>query len=179
MRKTTHLILCALFAALIAVGAFIKIPTPVPITLQTLFVLLSGMLLGAKGGAISCLVYIAIGLAGLPVFTKGGGMMYLLEPTFGYLLGFVPCAWIVGRLVERMHTRTFLRLFFAAFLGICIIYVIGVLYWITIGKAYFSESADTKAIIVSGVFLCLPSDVLLCVVCAWISKKIHLRLSFD
>ena len=93
-KKTVRLVLCALFAALIAVGAFIKIPIPyIPLTLQTLFTMLAGLMLGGRLGAISVCVYVAIGLAGLPVFTQGGGQMYVLKPTFGYLIGF--SAWFI------------------------------------------------------------------------------------
>ena len=81
------LILCALFAALIAVGAFIKIPVPfVPFTLQLLFTTLAGIVLGPKYGALSVGVYILIGLCGVPIFTQGGGPAYVLQPTFGLSL---------------------------------------------------------------------------------------------
>ena len=89
--RTYKMILVALFAALIAVGAFIRIPVPlVPFTMQTFFVVLAGMLLGKKLGAASALVYLAIGLIGIPVFTQGGGIGYVLKPSFGYLIGFIP-----------------------------------------------------------------------------------------
>lgn len=75
MKNTRDLILVAIFAALTAIGAFIKIPVPyVPFTLQYLFCALAGMILGSKLGALSQIVYVAIGLAGLPVFTEGGGI---------------------------------------------------------------------------------------------------------
>ena len=68
---TRNMVLCALFAALIAIGAFIRIPVPyVPITFQGFFVLLAGFLLGPKYGAASMLIYIAVGLVGIPVFTE-------------------------------------------------------------------------------------------------------------
>ncbi len=174
MRKTTHLILCALLAALIAVGAFIKIPVPnVPVTLQTLFVLLSGMLLGGKGGAISCGVYLAVGLVGLPVFTKGGGMMYLLEPTFGYLAGFIPCAYIAGWLTERRKKRSFSGLFLAGVAGLCALYAIGTLYLFLINRLYLGTEISLWMLAVSGVLLCLPADLLCCAACAWITQKIY------
>ncbi len=89
--KTKMLLLTALFAALTAVGAFLKIPIPpVAITLQTLFMVLAGLLLGAKYGALSQLVYVALGLVGLPIFTQGGGFSYVLMPSFGFLLGLIP-----------------------------------------------------------------------------------------
>ena len=74
--KTKDLVLIALFAALTAAGGFINIPTPfVPFSLQFLFCAYAGVLLGAKRALLSQLLYLAIGLAGLPVFTKGGGWL--------------------------------------------------------------------------------------------------------
>ena len=70
MSKTKTLIYCSLFTALIAAGAFIKIPVPVvPFTLQYLFTMLAGLLLGSKRGTISVVAYMLLGLAGLPIFS--------------------------------------------------------------------------------------------------------------
>ena len=75
MTKTKSLIYCGLFTALIAVGAFIKIPVPVvPFTLQYLFTMMAGLLLGSKLGALSVTFYMLLGLAGLPIFSEGGGI---------------------------------------------------------------------------------------------------------
>ena len=87
--KTKDLVLCAMFVALIAVGAFIKIPVPVvPFTLQFLFTMLAGLLLGPVNGALAVVVYIVLGLIGLPIFTQGGGPGYIFQPSFGYIIGF-------------------------------------------------------------------------------------------
>ena len=87
--KLRNHILCAIFTALIAIGAFIRIPVPVvPFTLQFLFTTLAGVLLGSRLGAISVVLYIALGLLGVPVFAEGGGPGYILKPSFGYLPGF-------------------------------------------------------------------------------------------
>ena len=76
--KTKNLILCGLFTSLIVVGAFIRIPIPVvPFTLQLLFTMLAGLLLGGKWGAASVCIYIVLGLMGLPVFAEGGGLAYV------------------------------------------------------------------------------------------------------
>ena len=89
LTRTRSMVYCALFTALIAVGAFIRIPVPVvPFTLQYLFTMLAGLLLGAKRGAGSVTVYMLLGLAGLPIFTEGGGISYLFKPSFGYIIGF-------------------------------------------------------------------------------------------
>lgn len=74
MNRTKNLMYCSLFTALIAVGAFIKIPIPVvPFTLQFLFTTLAGLLLGSKMGAVSVIAYMVLGLVGLPIFSEGGG----------------------------------------------------------------------------------------------------------
>ena len=74
MNRTKNLMYCSLFTALIAVGAFIKIPIPVvPFTLQFLFTTLAGLLLGSKMGAVSVIAYMVMGLVGLPIFSEGGG----------------------------------------------------------------------------------------------------------
>ena len=81
LHSRYNLILIALFAALSVVGAFVKIPTPlVPFTLQTLFCVYAGFLLGARRGFASQLLYLLIGLIGIPVFALGGGPSYVLQP---------------------------------------------------------------------------------------------------
>ena len=108
--------LCRVFGVLIFIiltglGAFVRIPlpfTPVPLTLQTFFVLLSGALLGANLGAASQAGYIFLGLVGLPIFTAaGGGLFYLLGPTGGYLFGFMLAALFVGRFVRGGRDNLF------------------------------------------------------------------------
>lgn len=93
-------------AALAASARPIPLPwTPVPITAQTLAVLLIGALLGPTQGALTVLAYLAAGVAGLPVFAYGGGAAYLFGPTGGYLLGFIPAAYLTGALIERGRGR--------------------------------------------------------------------------
>ena len=81
MTKTKSMIYCGLFTALIAAGAFIKIPVPVvPFTLQYLFTMLAGLFLGSRRGMISVVAYMLLGLAGLPIFSEGGGIWYIFKP---------------------------------------------------------------------------------------------------
>lgn len=92
------LVYTALLAALTAAGAFIRIPIGISvITLQFLFTAMAGVLLGPGGGALSQGVYVALGLVGLPIFTAGGGFGYVLQPSFGFLLGLIPAAAVIGR----------------------------------------------------------------------------------
>ncbi|MCL2550466.1 MAG: biotin transporter BioY, partial [Methanimicrococcus sp.] len=96
--KIKKMVFAALFAALIAVGAWIRIPLPfVPITLQTFFVLLAAVTLGRNWGPVCIIVYLLVGLIGYPVFAGGSsGLGVILGPTGGYLYSFVIVAFIVG-----------------------------------------------------------------------------------
>lgn len=115
---TRDLILCALFTALSAIGAFIRIPVPlVPFTLQITFTTLAGLLLGSKKGAISVAVYVLMGLIGIPVFTQGGGFSYVLKPSFGFLVAFIIGAFVTGLIVEKKQNPSFLRILGASFAG--------------------------------------------------------------
>lgn len=106
--STRQMTLAAMFAALTAVGAYLSIPVTaeVPFTLQIFFVLLSGSLLGAVGGALSQITYLALGLI-FPVYAGGGvGLGHLLGPRGGYLWGFVAAAFIVGVFAEHFHNKS-------------------------------------------------------------------------
>lgn len=110
LNKTAcRLIGAGVFMILTALGAFVRIPlpfTPVPLTMQTMFVLLAGAFLGSKLGVVSQLGYILFGLSGLPIFTgAGSGLLYVLGPTGGYLLGFVLAALFIGRAVRLCPAR--------------------------------------------------------------------------
>jgi biotin transporter BioY len=100
---------------------------PVPITGQTLGVLLTGVLLGSRRGSLSVLAYLAQGIAGLPVFAPGGplGLARLLGPTGGYLLGFVAAAYVTGLLAERSWDRKMVTALLAILIGNIVIYAFG------------------------------------------------------
>ena len=154
MNSTKNLVLCALFAALIAIGTHIKIPTPLlPLTLQTLFVVLSGLVLGHKYGAVSVCVYVIAGLAGLPVFTGSAA-----NPTFGYILGFIPGACIAGLIAER-YRPCFTTWFTGAVIGIAIIYAIGIPYYYLVSKWYIGNELGAKTLLISFILMPLPGDI--------------------
>lgn len=158
--NTKDMVLISLFAALTAVGAFIKIPIgPVPFSMQFLFCAYAGVLLGSRKGLISQLLYVGIGLAGVPIFTKGGGLGYIFEPTFGYLIGFIICAFIVGKLTERQERVTFINVFLPAVLGIAIVYIIGVLYMYMIFNAYIGTEVSIEKAIAWGASPFLIPDL--------------------
>lgn len=171
--KTTNLILCGLFAALIAAGAFIKIPMPfVPKTLQLFFITLSGMLLGRKYGCISVLVYIAVGLCGIPVFTGGGGISYVLQPTFGYIIGFAAGAFTAGALTDSSPRPSFRKLLASSFAALAVVYVIGTVYFWFITYFVLGTPVGLKVILVSCILIPLSGDVILCFVCAAAASRL-------
>jgi biotin transport system substrate-specific component len=128
MKSPRGLILAALFAALTAIGAYIRVPFPiVPFTLQVFFVLLSGAILGPRRGCASQLLYLAMGLLGLPVFSGGGGVQYVLHPTFGFILGFPVASWVVGTISRIGRGENFWQYLAASLAGIAAIDAIGIL----------------------------------------------------
>jgi biotin transport system substrate-specific component len=121
----------ALFAAFTVLAARVAIPlpfTPVPVTLQVMAVLLAGLVLGPKAGAISQLTYLAAIAAGLPFDARALGPAALVGPTAGYLLGFAPAAFVAGWLAERL-SATRANYFLAALAGVGVIYA-GGLAWL-------------------------------------------------
>ena len=100
------MIRASLFTALMILGAYIRIPIgPVPVTLSSFFVLLAGVILGSGWGTASVGIYLLLGALGLPVFTAGGGLALFAGPTGGYLLGFLPAAFLAGFIRERENHR--------------------------------------------------------------------------
>lgn len=134
MMDLRKLVTASLLASLTAVGAYIHVPIgPVPIVLQNLFVLLAGLLLGARWGLTSIAVYVLVGACGVPVFAGGkGGLAALAGPTGGYLLGYILAALLVGWLASRQQKRLALDIL-AVVVGSLVIYALGVpwLKWVT------------------------------------------------
>src|SRR3972149_2239077 len=123
------MVFAALFAALTAAVSPFKIPlgfTPVPITLQTLMVLLSGAMLGPYYGALAMILYILVGALGLPVFAGGGsGIGALLGPTGGYLFSYFIAAFAIGKILQLRKSPRAIDYVVAMVVGTLIIYVLG------------------------------------------------------
>ncbi len=151
-------------AAFVALLARVTLPlpfTPVPLTLQTLGVLLVGAALGSRLGAQALLLYLAAGAAGLPVFAGGGaGAAWFAGPTGGFLLGFVPAAWTAGALVERFDSgRRPLPAFLAMLAAGAVIYAFGLAGlagWMLLA----GEAAGPGKLLVLGLLPFVPGDLL-------------------
>ena len=177
--KLRPLIFTALFAALTAVGAFLQIPVkPVAITLQFLFTAMAAILLGRRYGALSQLVYVALGLVGLPVFTNGGGLGYVFQPSFGFLLGLIPCAWVIGYLSRKRDSAVWAA--FSCCAGLAVLYLIGVPYMALILNVYLGKGLGLKAILMAGMVPFLPGDAMKIAVAAAVCPVLRKRLcNFD
>ena len=162
---------CALFAVLLAIGAFIKIPISiVPITLQTLFVVLAGLLLKKKRATIAVLLYLIIGLLGIPVFSAGGGIAYIVHPTFGYLLGFLLAAYVIGALSK--DEMSFVKLCSISVFGMLLIYLCGFLYFFFIQTIYLGKEITFGWMFYYLFIVYLPGDFISCLVAVTIKKRI-------
>ena len=171
-EKTRTMVLCAMFVALIAAGAWIKIPVPVvPFTLQYLFTMLAGILLGGRRGALAVCVYLALGLAGLPIFAQGGGLSYLLQPSFGYLIGFAAGAFVTGTMA-RSGPVTFRRLLAANLVGLGVVYLFGMLYYYGICQV-LGTPIGFWPLFLYGFVLAVPGDLVLCVVGAVLGMRLR------
>lgn len=157
--QTRMLVLAALFAVVTAAANFIKIPIGVvPITLLFFATALSGVLLGPKWGAVSQAVYVALGLVGLPIFTGGGGLGYVFQPSFGFLLGLIPAAWVIGMLTRG--EPGLVRMALAALAGLGVLYLVGLPYLWLILNVYLDKAMALPALLWSGMVIFLPGDFL-------------------
>ncbi len=166
------MVYASVFGAVTAAGAFMMIPLPpVPITLQTLFLYLAAALMGGRLGALSQVIYLLLGIIGLPVFAGGkAGMGVLLGPTGGYLTGFVVGAYVTGKLVEIKKGSGPAWIVLAMVAGTVVIYLFGVLQLMMIARL----SMD-KAIAV-GVLPFLIGDALKIAAAVFITVKLRDRI---
>lgn len=162
-----------MFVALIAVGAFIRIPIPVvPFTLQYLFTMLAGLLLGGKRGCFAVCVYILLGLLGLPVFTQGGGPGYIFQPSFGYIIGFALGTFVTGTIANRRKNPGYPRLLAANLAGLGIVYLLGIPYYYLISTLYLNNPIGLWPLFLYCFLLAVPGDILLCIVGAFLGKRL-------
>lgn len=175
----------ALFVALIVVGGFIRIPIgPIPITLQLIFVLLAGSIGGKGVGFFAPLIYLLIGLAGIPVFSAGGGITYALYPTFGYLASFPIAGFISG-----LAKKGFPQRLACNFIAVAVVHIIGVIYFYLMGNIYlqtadiiYNETMSNPIYsgakitplqaFMSGSLVFIPLDLISAIVGALLSNKI-------
>lgn len=163
------LVHCGMFASLMMIGANITSFVPflvvggVPITLQTFFAILAGLILGSRLGAISMVVYMFVGLAGAPVFAKfTGGFGAILSPTFGFVISFIFVAYIAGKIVEKKGTLN--AYIFAALFATIVNYLFGT-NWMYFAYKFWAAAPDVFTYKLAWIWMLppLPKDILLAV----------------
>jgi biotin transport system substrate-specific component len=169
-RGIIALIGVTFFILATALGAYVRMPvngTPVPITLQTFFVLLSGAVLGRKLGSFSQFGYLVLGVSGLPIFQGAGfGMPYLLGPTTGYLIGFIFASFIVGQLLSS-RTAGIVRIAASFITGSIVIYISGAAWLVLVYKMNFMNA------VFAGILPFIPGDIAK----VFIASVIYYRIS--
>ena len=171
--NTKDLVLCSLFTVLIIVGAYIRIPLPaVPFTLQSMFAALAGMLLGKKLGAAAVALYLAAGLAGLPVFAYGGGLTYVFQPTFGYVIGYLPAAFITGYVMEKSRLAVTAKAYLASYINVVIVYLFGLPYFYMIANYYLHEPFSLRDLIILALLPTIPGKIITCFICVELYKRL-------
>lgn len=168
-----NMIYTALFAALTAVGAWLKLPLgEVPYSMQVFFVIFAGILIGSKLGLMSQLVYILLGLAGIQVFTKPSGIQYIFEPTFGFLIGFALAAFVAGLIVELLKKNHFMTYLIATISGIIVIYACGVPFLWMIQSVYLGKAFSFALAVKYGFMPFILKDLVTCVVISVVAPPI-------
>ncbi|MEY8349438.1 biotin transporter BioY [Bacillus cereus] len=173
--NTKNLVFVALFSAIMGVLGLIPpialSVTPVPITLQSLGVMLAGGLLGSRLGALSQMVFLFVVGVGAPLLAGGrGGPGVFVSPSAGYLIGYVVGAFVIGYLVERLRHVSIIKVFFINIIGgILVIYIFGV----TV-QSFIMDISIWHAMKVSVVFL--PGDFIKAIIAAVLVPRLHRSL---
>lgn len=163
--STKELVLVALFAAVMAISAWVAVPAAIPFTMQVFAVFLTVCTLGTKCGLAAVFVYILVGCMGLPVFSGfTGGIGVLFSPVGGFIIGFLPAALVCGLLSKNAKRFWHSALSMAAGLLVCYI----------IGGAYFAviSGADAKSVIISCIIPYIIPDTVKILLAAALSQRI-------
>ncbi|MBO0600889.1 biotin transporter BioY [Sporosarcina sp. E16_3] len=173
------LVYSGMFAALMMIGANITAFVPflmvggVPITLQTFFAILAGLILGSRRGALAMTVYMFIGLAGAPVFARfSGGFGSIISPTFGFIVSFILVAFIAGKIVEK-NSKLY-GYIIAALVGMVVNYLIGT-NWMYYAYKLWAAAPDAFTYKVAWLWMMppLPKDIVLAVLAGIFGHRMY------
>ncbi|WP_230198819.1 biotin transporter BioY [Massilibacterium senegalense] len=174
--KAIDITLIALFAALMAIGAnvtsYITVGA-VPLSLQPFFAVLAGALLGRKRGAIAMIIYLLIGLIGVPVFAQfDAGVKAIIGPTGGFILAFPFVSYFTGLIIEKGNSNKLMTFMVASFVGLIITYVIGTTHlWLSLNYVIGKEMSYTAAWI--GMASFIPKDIIFTILAGVLSPRIY------
>lgn len=173
--------LTALFASLAVVASMLARygGAIVPFSLLPFVAMLAGGYLGPRLGAMSMLIYILLGLAGVPVFARPpfGGPAYVLQPTFGFLPGFVAAAFLIGHLLKNRESAGKGRYFMAMLAGLAVIYLVGLPYLYVILTFYLGSNVSLAKLLAIGFTPFIIPDLVKAVVAATLARTLYRRLN--
>lgn len=171
--STRDLMLTSLFTALMVAGAFVRIPFPfLPVTLQAFISALAGLIIGSRLSALSMTVYAALGLAGVPVFAQGGGITYIFNKSFGFILGFIAGAYVIGKLSQQFKKPSRANSIKAVMAGLITIYALGMTYMLVIIRFYVGNTQISFLYVLTTNLPYLIKDIILFAVAAIASASI-------
>ena len=129
-------------------------------------------------GAYSVFMYILLGLIGLPIFTEGGGLGYIFKPTFGYIIGFCIASYATGKIANEKSNPTYKRILTANFIGLAIIYSLGMIYYYIICNFVINTPIGVWPLFLYCFILAVPGDILLCILSALLYKRLIPAIKF-
>jgi len=176
--KAKDITLVGLLVAILIVCSQIAIPIgPVPITLQTFAVMLIGMIVKPKHAFYTTLLYLIIGVFGLPVFAGGlGGLQAVLSPSFGFVIGFIPASLLQSYYLERNLLNGNKELIIAAAINYIVSYLIGMTYMFFILNVYLHSAFSIPQILMIGLVPFIPGDLLKNILAITVGKRLRPQL---
>ena len=170
--STIKYTMCALFVAFISICSQIAIHIgPIPISMSLLAIFMAGLILGMKYGTLSVIVYILLGITGIPVFAGAkGGFAVILGPTGGFLIGYILCTFIVGFVAERFNNKK-IYIVIGMVISVVVCYIPGVLWYCFITGNTFEMSLKLC------VIPFIPGDVIKIIISLILYSKISKRLN--
>ena len=180
--KTIDLTLSSMFVVLIAIGANITSNIPgmvvggVPITLQTFFAILAGLILGSRLGVLTTSAYAFIGLVGIPVFAQfSAGLGILIKPTFGFILSFILAAYVVGKMVAKKNNVS--SFIMAALVGTAINYVVGT-NWMYFAYKFWADAPEGFTYGMAWLWMLapLPKDIILAIFAGTMAHRLKVTV---
>ena len=162
-----------MFVALMIISAFINIPIgTIKITMQFLVANICALMLGKKWGTISLVLYLVLGLIGLPIFSAGGGPAYIFQPSFGYLIGFAIGGFFAAWFREKTGKTTFKVYMLASLINMLIMDVFGTVYGAIIMYGYMHSEMGVWAFFVAFLIPFIPIDLVKCIVGSILCNKL-------
>lgn len=172
--KTKEITLTAVLIALLIVCSQIVIPIgPIPITLQTLAVLMIGYFLSPKNAWLATSLYLIMGVAGLPILAGfSGGFHVLLTPAFGFVIGFIPASYVQAKYLDHHSNTQTKHLLISAILNTVFTYLIGLIYMAVILNIYLDSQMNVIQILMAGLIPFIPGDLIKIAVAVLLAKRI-------